>query len=86
MEEFKVTGIHCGCGNCKEDDHKTHKHCHKEDCCEHYNCCSGEHSHNTSNDEEESHSKIKTILLVFSAVVTVLCVILHLSVDFNPVV
>ena len=86
MEEFKVTGIHCGCGNCKEDDHKTHKHCHKEDCCEHYNCCSGEHSHNNSNDEEESHSKIKTILLIFSAVVTVLCVILHLSVDFNPVV
>ena len=86
MEEFKVTGIHCGCGNCKEDDHKTHKHCHKEDCCEHYNCCSGEHSHNTPNDEEESHSKIKTILLIFSAVVTVLCVILHLSVDFNPVV
>lgn len=86
MEEFKVTGIHCGCGNCKEDDRKTHKHCHKEDCCEHYNCCSGEHSHNTSNDEEESHSKIKTILLVFSAVVTVACVILHLSVDFNPII
>ena len=86
MEEFKVTGIHCGCGNCKEDDRKTHKHCHKEDCCEHYNCCSGEHSHNNSNDEEESHSKIKTILLVFSAVVTVACVILHLSVDFNPII
>ncbi|MGN1126842.1 MAG: heavy metal translocating P-type ATPase, partial [Ruminococcus sp.] len=93
MEDFKVTGIHCGCGNCHHDcgDEKQN---HGGECSEHNECCgegnscccSNEHSHNTSNDEEESHSKIKTILLVFSAVVTVLCVILHLSVDFNPII
>lgn len=86
MEEFKVTDIHCGCGHCQEDEHEANEHCHKEDCCEHHNCCSEEHSHNSSHNDEESHSKIKTILLVFSAVVTVLCIFLHLSVDFNPVV
>lgn len=96
MEDFKVTGIHCGCGNChNDDDCKTEKHSHNGDCCEHHNCCNGEgnshccddeHSHNSYDDEEEPHSKLKGILLGVSAVITALSVILHLTVDFSPVV
>ena len=96
MEDFKVTGIHCGCGNChNDDDCKTEKHSHNGDCCEHHNCCNGEgnshccddeHIHNYCDDEEEPHSKLKGILLGVSAVITALSVILHLTVDFSPVV
>ncbi|MGN1132679.1 MAG: hypothetical protein ACI4RL_07195, partial [Ruminococcus sp.] len=93
MEEFKVTGIHCGCGNC-HDDCEEQKHNHTGECSEHKDCCGGEspcccsdeHSRKNSGEEEESNSKIKVILLGISAVVTVLCIILHLSVDLNPII